>query len=238
MKAKLTTRNIKLLKPKAKAYEVVDTDIKGFLLRIQPTGVMAYYYAYRNHEHKKVRYRIGGGKTLTVAQAREIAEGLAVQIAMGLDVQASKSKAIAKNKKIITNTLGHFIEKHYAPWIKPIQKSSLRTLQALHTDFKTFYHLPLQELTVLKLEKWRANLMQQGLKPSTINRKLARLRSLLTNVIEWNIIETHFLQTLKRSPEDDNLMTCFLSEAEEQRLRRYLRQRDLDKRQQRKTNNQ
>ena len=47
MQAKLNTTTIKNLQPEGKPFEVVDTEIKGFLLRVQPTGRKTYYYSYR-----------------------------------------------------------------------------------------------------------------------------------------------------------------------------------------------
>ncbi len=40
MKAKLSARIIQTLSSGEKPYEVVDTDLKGFLLRVQPSGVL------------------------------------------------------------------------------------------------------------------------------------------------------------------------------------------------------
>jgi hypothetical protein len=42
MKASLTAKTINALEPAAKPYEIRDTKIKGILLRVQPSGAMAY----------------------------------------------------------------------------------------------------------------------------------------------------------------------------------------------------
>jgi len=55
MQAKLTNQTIRALRPAEKPYEVVDVDLKGFLLRIQPSGVMTYYFTYRNEQGKRAR---------------------------------------------------------------------------------------------------------------------------------------------------------------------------------------
>ncbi len=47
MKAKITKRTLQSLVPKEKPYEVVDTDTVGFILRVQPSGLMDYYVSYR-----------------------------------------------------------------------------------------------------------------------------------------------------------------------------------------------
>jgi hypothetical protein len=48
MKAKLSTRTIQAIQPTGKPFEAVDIELKGFLLRVQPSGAMTYYFSYRN----------------------------------------------------------------------------------------------------------------------------------------------------------------------------------------------
>ena len=45
MKAKISVPTIRSLQPSDKPYEVVDSEIKGFLARVQPTGAIIYYFA-------------------------------------------------------------------------------------------------------------------------------------------------------------------------------------------------
>jgi hypothetical protein len=77
VKANLTAKTINGLKPAAKPYEVRDAKIKGFLLRVQPSGAMVYYLSYTPSSGRRQRYRIGTVGNLTSAQARDIAEELA-----------------------------------------------------------------------------------------------------------------------------------------------------------------
>ena len=58
MQAVITQELVKSLKPEAKPYEVRDPRLKGFLLRVQPTGVMTYYAEYGRGK----RHRIGPGR--------------------------------------------------------------------------------------------------------------------------------------------------------------------------------
>jgi len=46
MKAKITKRTLQSLKPREKAYEVVDTELAGFIVRVQLSGSMSYYLSY------------------------------------------------------------------------------------------------------------------------------------------------------------------------------------------------
>ena len=59
MKLHISAPKIKNLKAQEKPYEVVDDDLKGFLARVQPSGVITYYYSYRSKDGARKRYRIG-----------------------------------------------------------------------------------------------------------------------------------------------------------------------------------
>jgi hypothetical protein len=50
MQARISATLIKGLRPKPKPYEVVDSEISGFLARVQPSGSISYYLSYRNAE--------------------------------------------------------------------------------------------------------------------------------------------------------------------------------------------
>ena len=71
MQAKLNVSTIKQLPANDKPYEVVDTEVKGFLLRVQPTGRKTFYFSYRNNAGKRKRIKIGVlDSSVTPAQAR------------------------------------------------------------------------------------------------------------------------------------------------------------------------
>ncbi len=89
MKLKLTKRSIKSLLPSIKPYEVIDEDIRSFLLRIQPSGIMTYYLSYRITAGLKKRFRIGHQGSLSAEQAREIALKLTGKYLSGTDKPTS-----------------------------------------------------------------------------------------------------------------------------------------------------
>ena len=60
--------------PRQKEYFIRDTEIKGFYLRILPSGVKSYGISGRfNRTNKKVERIIGSAHTYTPRDAREIA---------------------------------------------------------------------------------------------------------------------------------------------------------------------
>jgi hypothetical protein len=47
MPEKLTKRTVAALKPEAEPYEVRDTELKGFLVRVEAGGTKSYFLDYR-----------------------------------------------------------------------------------------------------------------------------------------------------------------------------------------------
>src|SRR5215211_6477101 len=109
MKACLAAKTIKALQPVAKPYEVRDTKIKGFLLRVQPSGAMVYYLSYTPPNGRKQRYRIGAVGNLTPAQARDIAEELSGQVAHGIDIHTQKKATCIEAEKAKVRVLRGFL---------------------------------------------------------------------------------------------------------------------------------
>ena len=86
MSTKLTKRTVDCLTPQERPFDVRDSLIKGFLIRVLPSGSKTYYYQYKNEEGKQRNYRIGNTKSISPIQARDIAENKAAEVIKGIDI--------------------------------------------------------------------------------------------------------------------------------------------------------
>jgi len=231
MRARINIRLVKTLTPEAKPYEIVDDQINGFLLRVQPSGIMTYYLSYHNAQRKRRRYKIARHGSLTPMQARDIAQSLSAQIASGNDIQAIKSQITAMI------TLEDFLDRKYAPWVLTERKSGRDTLQMIRTNFKHLLSTPLADIKPWVIEKWRTQELQRGKLASTINRNVTSIKAALSKAVEWEIIETHPLTKLKMLSVDSNKKVRYLSKEEEGNLREALKKRDKKLRFMRKSAN-
>lgn len=227
MQAKLTVRVIKALTIEAKPYEVVDTELKGFLLRVQPTGNMTFYYSYRNNASQRKRIKIGAlGSSLTLQQARDEAINIAAQVSKGEDVQGEKQERRQAAVDTKQKTLNRFIDTAYQSWATSNLKSGQSSIDRIRYSFPKLLDIPMTQISIAQIERWRTEKLDNGLKPSTINRCVNSLRGVLTKAVEWEVIEEHPLKKLKALPLASTPMVRYLSADEDVRLNEALMQRD------------
>ncbi len=156
MRAKLSARSIQTLGPGDKPFEVVDADLKGFLLRVQPSGAMAYYFSYRNEHGRRKRYRIGNSDSLSPAQARDRAILLSARVVAGEDVQKKKKRERQVAKLAMSQTLEGFLIHNYEPWATSQRKSGPATVKRIRSNFDHLMHRPLNDINLWVIEKWRS----------------------------------------------------------------------------------
>jgi integrase len=206
---------VRALKPQAKPFEVRDAKLKGFLLRVQPSGVMTYYVEYRRGKRK----RIGPADALAPSNAREAARLVLAEAALGGDPIAAAQEAKA-------HTFRSFVDEVYEPWVKANTRAPKATLGRLRANFPDLQHKKLCEINAWLVEKWRAARLKTGAKPVTVNRDLDDLRSVLAKAVAWGLLETHPLVGVKRLRTDANATVRFLDDDEERRLRAALGARE------------
>ncbi len=226
MRTKLTERVIRTIEPKDVPYELVDSEMNGFILRVQPSRVLTYYLIYRTTEGIKKRYRLGRHGAITLTQARDLARQFSAKTLSGVDVQAEKKKAQLEQEKIKSRTLKGFIEHHYAPWAKVERKTGLETIKRLNFNFRHLMELPLKEIYPWMIEKWCAEQRKAGKVATTINRDVATLRTVISKAVAWNWLEVSPLMKLKPLKIDNRAKVRYLSEDEEKRLFFALQERD------------
>jgi integrase len=93
---KLTKRAVDALKPGAKPFIAFDDDLKGFGLRVMPTGHKSFIVEYRPHGGGRGvatrRLTLGAYGALTPEQARRAAQEALARVRLGEDPQAEKNR--------------------------------------------------------------------------------------------------------------------------------------------------
>jgi len=89
---KLTKRVVDALRPSASGEEVFawDSELKGFGVRLMPSGVSSYVLKYRNREGRQRKLALGRVGSLTPDKARALARSHLAQVAGGSDPSAER----------------------------------------------------------------------------------------------------------------------------------------------------
>jgi integrase len=227
MKSKINNTLIKKLIPAEKEYEVRDSDLKGFMVRVFPSGTMRYICQYKRGR----KINIGTVGIITPAQAREKAVEILNNLHKGIEPEAKRGT----NKPKI---LQDFIEKEYKPWVLSHHKRGNETLATLTRCFSKFFPKPLTEITPSVLEVWRTKRLNDGISNVTLNRNIATLKSVMTKAAEWGFLKENPLKNLKLFKIDRSPKVRYLSFDEEIRLRKALLDRDNQLKKERKSANQ
>ncbi|MCX7115039.1 MAG: site-specific integrase [Gammaproteobacteria bacterium] len=227
MQAKISNSLIKTLLPGEKVYDVRDLHLKGFLIRVHPSGGMSYVCQYKRGR----RVNLGRVGVMTAAQAREKAIEVLSNINKGIEPKVQKG--INKPK-----TLQEFIEKEYKPWVLSHHKRGEETLATLTRCFNKFFPKPLTEIAPSILEQWRIKRSNDGISNVTLNRNIATLKSVMTKASEWGFLKENPLKSLRLFKIDRSPKVRYLSLEEERRLRQVLLARETQLKQERKSANQ
>jgi len=209
MKLSLSQTAIEQAKPKQKAYEIRDTRLSGFLIRVQPSGRKTYYCEYR----RGARVKIGLFQTLSTKQARSQAQKIIADYSCGGDPAHDK-----KNKRD-SLSYGKYLETYYYPWIDVNLRTAHEYRRVLNKDCHVFKRTPLSQIDIKAVEKWRLALLTNGKTPTTTNRVYASLRASLSKAEEWGLIDVHPLLKMKPLKVPQSSVVRYLSTDEEVRLR-------------------
>ncbi|MCS7215499.1 MAG: site-specific integrase [Thermodesulfovibrio sp.] len=79
-----------------------------------------------------------------------------------------------------------------------------------------FGSLILRRFTTHLLEQYQVDLAKQGLKPATINKKIACIKHMFTKAVEWDMVEEEVLKRIRRVKflKEDNKRLRYLTEEE------------------------
>jgi integrase len=71
------------------------------------------------------------------------------------------------------------------------------TIARLRVQLKDSERLKLKDISLWQIDKWRNARLKAGIKPATINRATADLKSALARAVEWGLVDSHPLAKLK-----------------------------------------
>jgi integrase len=207
---KLTKDLIRGLKPATASFIIWDTEIPGFGLRVQPSGVRTYLLKYRVGRGRQApirKPRISSADSLTLDQAREIARKWIALAAAGGDPYGELQAQ--KGEPTVTELARDYLERHA---VKKRTGNEDRRRIDRHV-LPRLGRLKVVEVTHRQIEDLHRALAAT---PYEANRTAALLSKMLTLAIRWGWRSDNPVTGIERYHEDRR--ERFLSPAELIRL--------------------
>jgi integrase len=204
--------------PREKPFEIYDSRLSGFTLRVQSSGVRSYYARFGRNR----RVAIGQAGMIEPDEARERCQKVLGNVAHG----RHPLHGLGGTDGI---TLGMFIADTDTTWVNATRpRTAAYTLEKLYRHFRTWYSEPLTAITVERVEAWKARRVNEGRSPSTVLRDLFTLSSVLRRAVKAGELIENPVRRVDKPRVDRRGKVRFLDQAEESRLRNALIERDFE----------
>jgi len=197
MGAKNTFRTVPSLQaikaPKAGRVEYWDADTKGLGLRVSPSGRKTWILMYRVRGEKRVRRAtLGTYPTLSLADAREMAQGDLRAAAKGKDPAATRKGERA------ADTFGELAERYIERYAKKKKRSWRKDRQTLDRDLlPRFKHRKAAGIKRREVIEMLEEIADRGA-PVGANRTLEIMRKIYNWGIEREVVEVNPCQRIKK----------------------------------------
>jgi hypothetical protein len=163
----------KVAQPTKKPFEIYDSRLAGFTLRVQPSGVRSYYARFGRNR----RIALGKVGSLLPDEARERCQKVLGNVAHG-------RHPLHGLNGVEGLTLGQFIDESYAPWANANRsRTATNTLEKLHRLYGTWFTEPLSAITIERIESWKVRRLNAGTTATTVLRDMFTLSSVLRRAI-------------------------------------------------------
>ena len=221
-KLKLTKTVVDAAQKEEDPYELRDTVIPGFLLKVTPTGRKIFMLAYVANNGQRRKPAIGQFGEITVEQARSIAQDWLADVRKGKDPSAEKSAA--RQAPTVKQLFEQFIADYSESRNKPSTVKSNR-------GYGKRYIIPhLGQMKVPDVTRADiANLMKKMSKtPTNANRVLAAVRKMFNMAEVWGMRPdgSNPCRHIPKFPERGK--TRLITDTELRQLYAYLDQAEAD----------
>jgi site-specific recombinase XerD len=188
-------------KPPSRPQEIRDKTAH-LILRHQPTGYLSLYVELGRGKRERLcnaREILDENSTLTIRQVRKTAARKRAQHADG------RNFADERRREREIPTFSSYLEETYGPWVQQNRRSGQQTLARLKSCFEEdLGKLKLADISLARLETWRAARQRKGIKPETINRDVTALRAALSHAVKLNLIQENPLDDVDMAEVDRN----------------------------------
>jgi integrase len=208
---KLTKRSVEGLATEEKDYLAWDRDMRGFGIRVYPSGKKTYLVQYRAGRRTR-RITIGQHGVLTAEEARIRAKQLLGDVARGSDPSAEKQAK--RRAPTVASLCDRFLEEYVEQHCKPT------TARDYHSIIRRFIRPRLGPLPIAEVTRADVVAFHHALRdtPYQANRAASMLSKLFNLAEDWGLRQagSNPARRIKKFREEEKKR--YLSDAEQMRL--------------------
>ncbi len=226
---RLTARYVTRARSRTTKYEITCSTLRGFILRVLPSGKKIYYVRFRTGG-KDRRKRIGTTEEVSFAAARQ----RAVECITSAKDEAAHERSKSIPARVVTNNHTADTGAVTSPRVKDFAQRfvtehvDIRLKQGSHYKYRQllrtmilprFGNRRLHEVTRAEVIQWHG---AKSATPSEANNGLVVLKSIYSRAIEWGVLPEGFTSPatrVKRFPEQAR--ERYLTPDERERLEAY-----------------
>lgn len=215
-KIKLTKTVVDAARAQDREYELRDTTVPGFMLKVTPVGRKVFMLQYVNNSGIRRKPAIGQFGELTVEQAKKIAQDWLAEVRQGRDPSAEKSAARAA--PTVKELCHQFIEDYSKLHNKP------RTVAGNEMNIKTHILPRLGRLKVHEVTRAHISDLMTAMadRPVIANRTLACIRKMFNLAELWGYRSDGSNPCRHVKKYAENGSTRFITDDEMRKLFAYL----------------
>ena len=200
-KEKLTDKRLKALKPTDKPFEIMDFDVRGFGIRVMPSGVKSFilFRRFPGSEHP-ARRTLGTYGEISLAEARDKAREWNALVEKGIDPTKEKQRqrqaAIEAEKQRQASTFGAAFEDYLHR--KASKLKSAKDIECkLRRECKSWMALPLADISPLMVKEVVQAMVARGTSGANARFWFANIRAFFNWCVDDGNLEVSPCAKLK-----------------------------------------
>ena len=181
-----------------------DDDLRGFGVRVYPSGRKAFFISYRNDSGTKKRHTFGNFGEFTATEAKKFAQDLLAETRRGNDPQ------VDRKEKRYELTFEALSERYIEDYAKEHKRSWKADSQRLRDHLvPAIGKRKLSEISLSQLQRLHSRIKKEK-SPATANRVAALAKHIFTMAGKWGLVEnnpTKGLSMFREPPPRDIVLS-------------------------------
>jgi integrase len=211
------------IKGNGKSRYIPDEKLRGFCIKVSPTGSVAFYYRWdkpRTADGKRQQGSrfIANWPGTEPGKARDMAAKFAATVEHSTDdsrtILAKREQRANEAERVkVVPTLGEYLADTYGPFVRAERSTGARIVADIEKTFMSWLNRPLNGFTTKEFSDWKTAELSRVLrpatngapekrvKPATMNSKLNKIKGLFSHAVENKTISTNPAENVTKSDE-------------------------------------